>query len=224
MGRRRETSGRRAAGHTDQAVSVHPHPHPPAHTRTEAGCVKALQRKAHFDSGQPAGLIGHQGSGALGAENWHPELEHPGVAGVLLLLAKKERVSKVSVPVCEILGGMQGVSGAPFSTRNGRLSGTLFLSGTFFSLFPCSRLTFFPRQIPFQLSEKMGGHSLQGPRDRGREWESRSPKEHTWSLNSRMCVVASEAEKLEFVSEEKSALSETHWLPEKPHAATLKMV
>lgn len=38
-----------------------------------------------------------------------------------------------------------------------------------------------------------------------------------------MCVMASEAEKLEFVSEEKSALSETHWLPEKLHAATLKM-
>lgn len=96
-----------------------------------------------------------------------------------------------------------------------------FIFSPFFFFYPLS-LTFLAKCTP--TFKENGGQSQQGPGDRGRAQESRSPKEHTWSLNSWMCVVASGAKKLEFVSGEKSALSETHWLPEKLHAATLKMV
>lgn len=53
-----------------------------------------------------------------------------------------------------------------------------------------------------------------GARGGGSEWESRSPGER-YLVSELLCVVTSGAKKLEFVSREKSALSETHWLPEK---------
>lgn len=130
--------------------------------------------------------------------------------------------------MCRISGG-HGRVAAPLSAPLPALVGETF-SGSFprsLRGFPRPSLFFsFPFSFLANFSpifKENGETRSKGAGGGGSEWESRRNGE-TYLVPELLCVVASGAKKLEFVSGEKSALSETHWLPEKLHAATLKIV
>lgn len=113
----------------------------------------------------------------------------------------------VSLIVLVVVGNCGTLGSPPFSH---------FLGLSFFSFFPLCFLVNYTSTFKKQMQGTGGIAGVGG------EAEAKGisePQKCTLSLPSCVSVVASGAKKkkkrLEFVSGEKSALSETHWLPEK---------